>query len=916
MRDASETGTVPPGEPSPGGLRFFAPGTSLGMRYEIREVLGTGGFAVVYRAYDKTLRREVALKVLRADRHTNESLRRFRREVAVARDVESPRLVRIFDIEDTTETVYLAMELVPGESLRERLRRGPLEPPEAVRIAIQILEGLRTLHGVGVVHRDVKPANVLLTESGEAKLCDFGLAREMEATHSVATATEHVVGTLDYLAPEQALGREIDPRTDLYAVGCVLFEMLTGSVPHKRTTSVATLVAHVQEAAPRVRTIKPGAPAWLDEIVDRLLEKGPSRRYASADAVLAALFARRAGRRVPWVPLRWAAGASVAALLASAAIWMTLRAPPEIRLAFGDLGGLSVTDSRGDLLWKDERVGRSGAAVFHDARRRPQVAAIFDRDANREARSLRQLHLLDGRTGALRRSVALPDDGHAFPGFSDRFLPEVVATDLDGDARDEILVEYRHQPYWPFYLVLWEPALDRARTVFLGSGHHYLVGAVDLDADGARELLLAGHANRLGWYGAVAAVRLVPPVGRGGGVGVRASTPDRVQSGGDEATSWYKLVPLASVLPSRFSITADVERRVLFLPGKMPFTLDFDGFDAERPSSIPAAQRQQARKDIYDALREAIVLIDRGESKRATAVLEALAPAVAAASDPVLSEWVERNVIRALIAEGRTEEAGRRVAKLLESGFVRQGSVLSAAWELHLRGRLADAERWYGWALRERWDPGSESVLGDLLTGRVLALGELGAWEAAAEEAERWRHSDLERVAWVLSSWIAWRRGLPPPPDVARAPLGDAATGLRSYVWLETRLSAGEARDTMLADASSALTKVSEVQPLLLALRAEVLSRGGLLREALEGVGPAFEAVRQAAKRDVVVRAHLDVVARRTAAIARAAGDRGLEAEARRELARIEAERAQERELRRDRDDGIGAGWSDSNEPR
>ncbi|HEY4562058.1 MAG TPA: serine/threonine-protein kinase, partial [Thermoanaerobaculia bacterium] len=232
MLEPNRTEPVAPDAALPAEIRILDPGTCLDQRYEIRRVLGVGGYAVVYLAFDRELRREMALKILRADRTSPGSLLRLRREAAVARDAASPRLVRIFDIQASETTVYLTMEVVEGESLRDRLKRGPLAVDEAAGAAVQILEGLRVLHSLGIIHRDVKPGNILLDPTGGVKLADFGLALQSESDETRVTVGEGVLGTLAYVSPEQALDEEVDARSDLYSVGVVLYEMLTGELPH------------------------------------------------------------------------------------------------------------------------------------------------------------------------------------------------------------------------------------------------------------------------------------------------------------------------------------------------------------------------------------------------------------------------------------------------------------------------------------------------------------------------------------------------------------------------------------------------------------------------------------------------------------------------------------------------------------
>jgi serine/threonine protein kinase len=279
------------------GVRLFAPGTEIGRRYEVRAVLGTGGSAVVYEAFDRELKRRVALKVLRTDRTSEAALKRFRREVAIARDAASPRLVRVFDIGQAGDTAFLTMELVEGESLRELLARGPLAPERAVAIGVEVLRALADLHVLGIVHRDVKPGNILLAATGEVKLADFGLARHWEGTETRVTETEGLVGTVEYLSPEQALGDLLDARSDLYSLGVVLFEMLAGKVPLRGDSAIGTIVAHIRQEPADVRKLRPESPAWLSAVVARLLAPGAPVRFQILN------YDRILDRRVTSLPL-------------------------------------------------------------------------------------------------------------------------------------------------------------------------------------------------------------------------------------------------------------------------------------------------------------------------------------------------------------------------------------------------------------------------------------------------------------------------------------------------------------------------------------------------------------------------------------------------------------------------------------
>lgn len=305
MHRCDETETVDVFSESLGAAIAIIPsGTRLGSRYAIRDVLGIGGSSVVYSADDSRTSRTVAVKVLRPDRSTDAALVRFRHEVAIAREVDCPYLVRVLDYAEGPPT-YLTMELARQGSLRHVLKDGPLPVGQTIDIAQQVLWALSALHARSIVHCDVKPGNILLDLDARVLLGDFGLARQTNKSIE-AHGNESVIGTLEYLAPEQALGRCVDGRTDLYALGIVLFEMLTGAVPHRRASSLGTLLAHVQEPAQKVRRLRPETPQWCSALIACLLDKQPRKRYVSADAVLHE-FARRGvykSRDAPQLPSR------------------------------------------------------------------------------------------------------------------------------------------------------------------------------------------------------------------------------------------------------------------------------------------------------------------------------------------------------------------------------------------------------------------------------------------------------------------------------------------------------------------------------------------------------------------------------------------------------------------------------------
>jgi eukaryotic-like serine/threonine-protein kinase len=260
--------------------------TVLGDRYALVEALGSGGMARVYLAHDSVLERDVALKVLREHYADDEEfVERFRREAIHAASLNHPNVVQIYDQGRAEDgTYFMAMEYVPGGTLKERIiKGGPLDPHEAAGIASQVAEALAVAHQRGIVHRDIKPQNVLLTTSGEAKVADFGIARAVSA--STMTEANLVLGTAAYMSPEQVGGERVGPQSDLYSLGVVLYEMLTGALPHRGDDPIATAMKHLNQPAPHPRDANSAVSEELDALSAKLLAKDPQERYSGAAAL-------------------------------------------------------------------------------------------------------------------------------------------------------------------------------------------------------------------------------------------------------------------------------------------------------------------------------------------------------------------------------------------------------------------------------------------------------------------------------------------------------------------------------------------------------------------------------------------------------------------------------------------------------
>ena len=341
---------------------MLAPGTRLGP-YEIASPIGAGGMGEVYRARDPRLGREVAIKVIRSDSEPDaDRRRRFEDEARAAGALNHPNVLSVLDVGLAQGQPYVVFELLEGETLADRLERGPLPARKAIDTAVQACQGLAAAHAKGIVHRDLKPANLFLGRDGHLKILDFGLAKLTYAGEHAAvdsqtrTSTQPglVVGTLAYLSPEQARGEKADPRSDLFALGATLYEMLSGRPAFRRATAAETVSAILTHDPEALTASKEPLPAGLEPIVRRCLEKDPEQRFQSArdlgfalSAVVGAMSSGALSAAAPSRRGRWllvaglvlAVGAGVAYLLRPQP---TSTAPALVPVPFTAYPGLEV----------------------------------------------------------------------------------------------------------------------------------------------------------------------------------------------------------------------------------------------------------------------------------------------------------------------------------------------------------------------------------------------------------------------------------------------------------------------------------------------------------------------------------------------------------------------------------------------
>lgn len=264
-------------------------GTTLGNRYELIEIIGEGGMSTVYKARDKILDRIVAVKILKDEFSKDKDfVEKFKTEALSAASISHPNIVNIYDVGQENNVHYIVMEYVDGTTLKDIIRKqAPLPINRAVDIAIMICDGVHHAHEKGIIHRDIKPHNILITEQGMVKVADFGIARAVSA--GTITYGKNIVGSVHYFSPEQAKGEVINRTTDIYSIGCILYEMVTGKVPFNADSPITVALKHIHDQPVSPRSINPEIPPSLEGIIFKAMEKIPARRFQSAEDMRNAL---------------------------------------------------------------------------------------------------------------------------------------------------------------------------------------------------------------------------------------------------------------------------------------------------------------------------------------------------------------------------------------------------------------------------------------------------------------------------------------------------------------------------------------------------------------------------------------------------------------------------------------------------
>jgi tRNA A-37 threonylcarbamoyl transferase component Bud32 len=523
----------------------LAIGRLLGGRFLIQSLLGEGASGVVYAALDQEVGQRVALKMLRPELVDPVHRERFRREVRSARHGH-PNAVTVHDLHELDGRLVLSMELVSGASLRALLSSSErLSIDDTLSVARQMAAALEHLHGHGLVHRDVKPGNILITPDGTAKLCDMGLARPVEQGVTV-TESQMVVGTPAYMAPEQATGAELTAASDVYGLGLTLFQCLTGEVPLTAPTAVSTLAIRQRAAAPSARKLAAICPRWFDRLLRRMLDRDPTAR-PSAAAIVRLLAAERVPIRVR---RRHVVAAAAVVALMLAGTWAVRSLSHEVvAVAEVENGVLLARGTKGQVLWRRELVGSWHRLLRTD----------LDRDGSAEiiVTASEDVTVAGRKKERLASEVlVLREDGQPLTGVRpDRFVagwsypyrvdlnPIPQLLDLDGDGWDELVINCNQVNFYPSVVLVYWPRHDIWENLLHHPGRIYSLGVAP--AAGEAHLLFSAINNVLGMLPVVADIGLGPPTGRTSALNApRLEGPPAAILRSREGAEWRAYVPV------------------------------------------------------------------------------------------------------------------------------------------------------------------------------------------------------------------------------------------------------------------------------------------------------------------------------------------------------------------------------------
>ena len=526
------------------------------------------------------------------------------------------------------------------------------------------------------------------------------------------------------------------------------------------------------------------------------------------------------------------------------------------------------------MLWRRNDVESdvvNDYALAHLARgARPLLATVLWSSRDYSAAAVEKLSFLDPDTGALVRQTRLPLDFGSFPHDPRKFVPNALAaTDIDRDGVDEIVVSYSHVPEAPSFIVLYEPRLDRARTLFSGTGHHHFAGVHDVDGDGRPEVLLLGINNGFDWINAMAAVRISPWIGETKGEAVQAQSPDLILNPSHERDLvWYALLPRFFAIGDPIGALAfdDQARKMTLTLSDRRVEIGMDGFLVSDRASMPAAERNALRRAAYAAYRESGRLRAVGAGAEAVREITRASEIAARINEPILREVMERARGVLLIRTGSVDEGERVMRAVWQQSENRSEVAYDAAVACHLHGDIDRAVKWYELGV----GPGGAAIAGkgkhEFIQGLVLALAEQQRWKDADGAIDRFAVGYPNYPVQMYRQFVRWRRG--ETPDVAGMQLAWNATDILRYWMLEFRLAAGAAPADLLPLAAAEIDLNAQPQSAWRSLRAELLWRAGRKKEAAAEARAASIIANEERTTSIIARGHLPVIHERFARIA------------------------------------------------
>ena len=462
---AASAGTSRPSDSN--NQTLLRPGTVLGRRYEIHQILGEGGMGAVYRARDREVNRTVALKVIRPELTGNSAiLDRFKQELVLSHQVTHKNVVRIYDMGDADGIKFITMEYIEGQDLRSLIAQQKVfQPEEAVEIMRQVCRALEAAHAVGVIHRDLKPQNIMRDKQGRVVVMDFGLARLLDSDGGM-TQTGAIVGTMEYMSPEQGLGKPLDERSDLFAVGLIFYELLTGKMPYQADSALASLVKRTHERAAPISEQSANIPRALSDIVGKCLEPKLQDRYQHVGEILTDLEAWQGGRAAatlkfpdssrPWgqtIPWHWIGAVAAVLVLAFAGVMLRGRftkATPAANKSVSVLVG-DFTNHTGDPIFDDTlepmfNVALEGASFINAfsrgtahnlAKQLPHPSDKLDEE------SARLIGLSQGLVAVVTGDLTLRGDAYklSVEALDAKTGNTIASADITAPNKDELLLD-------------------------------------------------------------------------------------------------------------------------------------------------------------------------------------------------------------------------------------------------------------------------------------------------------------------------------------------------------------------------------------------------------------------------------------------------------------------------------------------